>query len=61
MSRDQNSGYLLYIGDEQLPSYIGILLRHEIRIRKPGPIRISWFMSADSESRCEQMDPEGMK
>ena len=28
MSRDQNPGYLLHIGDEILPSYIGIIIKH---------------------------------
>ena len=28
LSSDQLHGYLLYIGDEQLPSYIGIILSH---------------------------------
>ena len=28
MSSDQNVGYVLYIGDEKLPSYIGIIISH---------------------------------
>ena len=38
LSSDQNPGYLLYEGDEILPSYIGIIIRHEIRIpiNQPG-------------------------
>ena len=32
MSSDQNPGYLLYRGDEILPSDMGIVINHEIRI-----------------------------
>ena len=28
MTSDQNPGYLLYTGDEILPSYVGVLVRH---------------------------------
>jgi len=38
MNRDQIPGYLLYIRDEILPNYIGIIISHEIRIpiNQPG-------------------------
>ena len=44
-------GHLLYIGDEILPSYIGIIISH---YKDPyESIRISWFMSANGfVSRC---------
>ena len=32
MSNEENTGQFGYIGDEILPSYIGIIVNHEIRI-----------------------------
>ena len=32
LSHEKNHGWLAYIGDEILPSYIGIIINHEIRI-----------------------------
>ena len=46
LSSDQHPGYLLYIGDIVLLSYIGdYFISHEIRIPEPEPTSISWFMS----------------
>ena len=46
LSSDQNPGYLLYIGDMVLLSYIGdYFISHEIRIPEPEPTSISCFMS----------------
>ena len=38
LSNERNPGWLGYIGDEILPSYIGIIISHEIRIpiNQPG-------------------------
>ena len=32
MSHEKNPGWMGYIGDDILPSYIGIIINHEIRI-----------------------------
>ncbi len=32
LSNEKNPGWLVYIGGEILPSYIGIIIGHEIRI-----------------------------
>ncbi len=38
LSNEKDPGYLLYIGDEILPNYMGIIIDHEIRIpiNQPG-------------------------
>ena len=44
----------------QVPSYIGlygVIISHEIRIRKPEAISISWFMSANGFAAVAQLEP----
>ena len=38
VSNEKNPGCLVYIGDKKLPSYIGILINHEIRIPINQPV-----------------------
>ena len=52
LSSDQNHGYLLYIGDDILPSYIGIKISHEMTGSRHQPIRMTHEMSAKAFERC---------